>query len=189
MTTTDPTSSLPRPSAPRAGRPGLTDRLRLDWYLIRLDWHLQDYPGKAARGIRREIKADLLSASGDVGMTTALAALGSPAVLAQGYLSALGRPRPRFTAGATAAALVIGAIWYMQIAYAIGALDTLEALGAESVTLTSLAASVTYTNTSTLIGVEGAFSWQWLALWIGAGLLAFLPVARIWRLWRKPAAV
>ncbi len=184
MSDTDPTSQHPGPPALRAARPGLADRLRLDWYLIRLDWHLQDYPQKAARAIKREIKADLLTAAAETGMPAALAALGSPAVLAHGYLTELGRPRPRFTAGAIAAALVVGALWYMQIAYAIGALDTLEAVGGGAATLTVLGSAMTYTHTAAEISVEGAFSWQWLAVWIGAGVLAFLPGSRIWRLWR-----
>ena len=186
MTTIDPTPSQPGPAAPRAARPGLAARLRLDYYLIRLDWHLQDYPGKAARAIKREIKADLLTVAGEVGMTAALTALGSPAVLAHGYLAELGRPRPRLTAGAIAAGLAIGAVWYMQVAYAIGALDTLEAVGGGTATLTVLGASMTYTSTSTTISVEGAFTWQWLALWLGVGLVAFVIASRLWRL-RSPA--
>ncbi len=185
MTTTDPTPALP---VPPPARPGLADQLRLDRYLIRLEWHLQDYPQKAARAIRREIKADMLTAAGEVGMPAALAALGSPAVLAHGYLAELGRQRPRFTTGAIAAGLAIGALWYMQVAYAIGALDALGAVGGGTATLTVLGASATYTHTSSALSVQGTFAWQWFALWFGVGLLAFALASRIWRLWRTKAA-
>lgn len=187
MSTTDPTLPPTTPAPGGALRLGLADRLRLDRYLIRLDWHLQDYPGTAARAIRREIKADLLSAATEIGMPAALDALGSPAVLAHGYLTELGRPRPRFTAGAIAAGLAIGAVWSMQVAYAFGALDTLAAVGDASVTLTSLGTSMTYTRTASQISVEGALTWPWLVLWLAVGLVAFSLASRLWRL-RRPAA-
>jgi len=188
VTSIDPTPSVPRPIAHRPVRPEFSDQLRLDWYLIRLDWHLQDYPQKAARAIKREIKSDLLTAAAQVGMPAALAALGRPVVLAHGYLGELGRDRPRFTAGAVAAGLAIGVIWFLQIAYAFGALDTLEATGGGTATMTSLGAAVTYTHTSSAISVEGAFTWQWFALWLGVGMVAFVLTSRLWRLWRGPAA-
>ncbi len=124
------------------------------------------------------------TAAAEIGMPQALAALGSPAVLAHGYLAELGRPRPRFTTGAIAAALAVGAIWYLQTAYAIGVLDTLEAVGGGTVTLTTLGAAMTYTSTASTISVEGTLTWQWLVLWLGAGLLVFVPDSRLWRLWR-----
>ena len=187
MTTSDPTAPAPDPVAQRPSRIGFADQLRLDGYLIRLDWHLQDYPQKAARAIKREIKADLLTAAGEVGMPAALAAFGSPAVLAHGYLGELGRERPRFTAGAVAAGLSIGVVWFLQIAYAFGALDALGAVGGGTATLTALGASATYTNTADILSVGGTFTWQWFVLWIGVGLLAFVPFSRIWRLWHGPA--
>ncbi|MCL3859978.1 hypothetical protein [Actinotalea sp. K2] len=159
----------------------LTDRLHARWYLTRFGWAMQDYPGRQTRQIRRELHADLVLAAQDVGMAQALRDLGHPVVLAERYIAELGRRLPRKTTGAVAAALAMGLILYLSTAYAIGTLDTLEAMGGGSITTYPLGAETVFTHTEDELSVSSSLTWQWALLYVGAGVVAFLGGSRIWR--------
>lgn len=113
----------------------LTDRLRQDWYFIRFSWYMQDHPGREYRRIRRELRAEVAAAADDVGTTTALADLGHPRALAEGYRATLDGQRPRYVTGAVAAGLTITAIAYLVVAYSLGFLDALAATGGGTATI------------------------------------------------------
>ena len=78
-----------------------TDRARREWFLIRFSWHMQDFPQKQYRQIKRDLRQELTTAGADVGMRHAVADLGRPRTLADGYIAELGRPVPRWTTGAS----------------------------------------------------------------------------------------
>lgn len=157
------------------------DRLRRDWYLIRFSWFMQDHPAREYRRIRGELRAEIAAAADDVGMSTALSDLGHPRTLAEGYRATLDGPRPRYVTGVVAAGLTITVIAYLVVAYSFGFLDALEATGGGSATIRPLGAETTFTSTADMIGVESTFTWQWLALYVGVGAVAFVLGSRLWR--------
>lgn len=159
----------------------LADRLRQDWYFTRFSWYMQDHPGREYRRIRRELRAEVAAAADDVGTATALTDLGHPRLLAEGYRGTLDGRRPRYVAGAVAAGVTISAIAYLAVAYSLGFLDALAATGGGSATIRPLGAETTFTSTADMIGVESTFTWQWLALYLAAGTIAFVLGSRLWR--------
>ena len=124
----------------------LRDLLVRETFLARFSWAVQDYP-KPDRLVG-ELRRELTATAADVGMRRAVADLGHPRVLAEGYLASLDRRVPRWATGATWAALAVGAVAYLLVAYAFGTLDTLEDLGGGSVTRTALGATTVYTSTA-----------------------------------------
>ncbi|HEV7760618.1 MAG TPA: hypothetical protein VGO78_16555 [Acidimicrobiales bacterium] len=78
------------------------DRLRIERAVWSLDQRLYDLPRRSRIAKRREVRANLLTATHDVGATEALAHLGTSSRLAADYLSAeLGdEPRPSWWAAA-----------------------------------------------------------------------------------------
>ena len=168
-------------SANRRLRRNAADRMRREWFLLRFDWAMQDYPSRASRQIRRDLRADLEVAAAEVGMTRALHDLGHPSALADSYKEELGRPLPRYVSGAVAAGLAVGFLAYLAIAYAIGTLDTLEALGGGSVTTRPLGAATTFTSTADEISVQTHMTWQWATLYVSIAVVTFLVGSRIWR--------
>ena len=75
------------------------DRLRIENALLRYDFWLEmrGVAGFRRRALRRELRANLLAASEDVGTTRALFGIGSPKELA--YAATEGDPtRPRWSA-------------------------------------------------------------------------------------------
>lgn len=160
-----------------------TDRLRRDWYLLRLEWALQDYPHKALSRLKRDLRTELTLAAQDVGMRRAVADLGHPRALAERYVDELGRRLPRWTAGALAAGLVLGVLAYLFLAYSMGTLDTLAELGGGSVTRYPFGAETTWSSTEVGgISVATRPSVAGTVFVLGVTVVAFVLGARVWRL-------
>lgn len=175
---TSPTTVTPPQDAARL-RP--TDVLRREWYLLRLSWHMQDHPGREEKRIRRELRAALTLAAADVGMTQAVRDLGHPMVLAESYRADLGRPLPRWTAGAVSATLAAAFLLYLAGAYAVGTLDTLEALGGGTLTRYPLGGETTFTVADDAFRVESTVGAPGVLLVLAVGLVAFVLGSRLWR--------
>ena len=161
-----------------------TDRARREWFLFRFSWHMQDFPRKQYRQIKRDLRRELTTAGADVGMRHAVADLGRPRTLADGYIAELGRPVPRWTTGIVAAGLAIGFIVYLGLAYAIGANDALGAAGGGSVTMHPFGAEMVITNTPAEISLESNGNLAGLVFFVGVGLVAFVLGSRAWRVFR-----
>lgn len=161
--------------------PTRTERLRLAWYLQRLSWALQDYPGRERRAAVRQVQEDTLAAAADVGMATAIDELGHPRALAERYVAQLDRPLPRWTSGAVAATLAAAALLYLGLAYAAGALETLEALGGGSVTTYPLGGEVVLTASDGAFSLESTVSWPGVLLVVAVAGVAFALASRVWR--------
>ena len=162
----------------------LTDRARREWFLFRFSWHMQDFPGKQYRQIKRDLRRELTTAGSDVGMRRVVADLGRPRTLADGYLAELGRPVPRWTTGAVAAGLAIGFIVYLGVAYSIGTIDTLEAIGGGTVTTYPFGAETIFTNTADEISVQSQLSAAGASFFLGLAAVAFTLGSRLWRAFR-----
>ena len=157
----------------------LPDRTRLELFIRRLDWHLTDLPYARVRQIRRELRANARSAAAELGMRQALANLGQPRALAAGYISAEGRPLPRYLPGvAWAVAAAIGYSLLVQV-YGFGVLDgQLYSHGTGPVRTSFLGATVEAVQTA------GGFHFgvtmnAWL---LAVAAVAFLVGGRMWRL-------
>lgn len=161
------------------------DLLRREWFLTRFAWHMQDYPQRAYRGIKADLRRELDVTAADVGMPTAVRGLGRPAVLAARYRDELGRSVPRWATGAVAAALVISLVIYLWLAYALGALDVLEATGGGTVTTHPFGGETVLTATDDTYSVSSSPSPTSTAVVLGLALTAFLLWSRAWRLLRR----
>lgn len=174
------------PSAPADPRDAATrlrpvDVVRREWYLLRLSWHMQDHPGREEKRIRRELREALTLAAADVGMARAVRDLGHPMVLAESYRADLGRPLPRWTAGAVSAALAAAFLLYLAGAYAVGTLDTLEALGGGTLTTYPLGGETTFTVADDAISVESTLGLPGVLLVLAVAVVAFVLGSRLWR--------
>ena len=159
----------------------LRDRLRIEAYLAKFAWPMQDYPHREYKQIKAELRASLRTAAADVGTKRAIADLGSPFALADQYRENLGRKLPRWTAGGVAAALTVGALVYLAMAYVLGSLSTLEATGASEAEIWLYGSPMRVVHSEDLIGVESTVSWASLSIYAGAGAIAFLLASRFWR--------
>ncbi|AEE45197.1 hypothetical protein [Cellulomonas fimi] len=158
----------------------LRDLLVREAFLTRFSWAVQDYP--RSERLVRDLRRELTAAADDVGVRRAVADLGHPRVLAEGYLATLDHRVPRWATGATWAALAVGAVAYLVVAYAVGTLDTLADLGGGTLTRTTLGATTVYTSTDGELSVGTEASWQWLVLYGAVFAVVFTLGARLWRL-------
>lgn len=159
----------------------LRDRMRLDWYLARFDWAMQDYPRTEYKRIAKDLRAELTAAALDVGTGRALAGVGHPRVLAERYIAELGRRLPRWTTGALAAGAAVGVLTFLLMFYAFGVLDALDAMGGGTVSFDVLGGSSTLTRTADEISASLDLGWGWLALYAAVAAVSFLLGARLWR--------
>ncbi|KQR16927.1 hypothetical protein [Cellulomonas sp. Leaf334] len=157
------------------------DTLVRELYLMRFSWAMQDYP--RYKPIVRELRTELTATAAEVGMRQAVADLGHPRVLADGYLSELGRPVPRWTTGAVWGALAVAAVAYLAMAYAVGTLDTIEQMGGGTLERVFLGATTTFVAESSTLAVESTFTWQVLVFYALVFTVPFLLGARVWRSW------
>ncbi|MBO3083607.1 hypothetical protein [Cellulomonas fengjieae] len=164
----------------------LRDTLVRERYLLRFSWALQDFPGY--RTVVRDLRTELTATAAETGMRRAVADLGHPRVLADGYLAELDRPVPRWTTGAVWGALALGALLYLAMAYGFGTLDTLEELGGGTVQRAFLGVTTTFTNDGSSISMGSTVTWQALAVYAAVFAVPFLLGARVWRAWRTTPA-
>ena len=168
--------------------PSLRDTLVRERYLLRFDWAMQDFP--KYQPIVRELRTELTATASEVGMRQAVADLGHPRVLADAYLSGLGRPVPRWTTGAVWGALAVGAVVFLALAYGIGTLETIGQMGGGTVERVFLGATTTFTNDDGEISFRSTLTWQALVFYACVFTVPFLLGARVWRAWAsEPAAV
>lgn len=163
-----------------ATRLRLTDRIRRDWYVFKVDFHAQDVPGGYRKGRRRELRSDLTSAAADVGMSQALKDLGPAPALAHQFLLAEGRKLPHVWTGMITFAVILFAWVGMAMATASALANAAEQLGGGStVTVHAawLGATVTVSHGARLLSGSMGFSLLTVAVMIVVSLLA----ARIWR--------
>jgi hypothetical protein len=90
------------------------DRLRIERAVWSLDQRLHDLPRATRIAHRKELRANLVAAAGDVGTTAALRDLGNAASLASDYRDAALGPRPRaswYAAGGFLVTTVVLLTW------------------------------------------------------------------------------
>ncbi|SFJ81425.1 hypothetical protein [Cellulomonas sp. KH9] len=169
--------------APAQHRLARHERIRLWWWLLRLETAMQDYPAREARRIRRELRASLRDEAAAVGLDEALRGVGSPRRLAAAYFAELDRERPRWTDGAVLAGLV-GLVLpvHLWLAWQLGALNAIEAMGGGVVETSWLGTPVTLTHTEDTIAMQTSVGWGGLLLSAGLVLVTFALGSRVWRL-------
>lgn len=153
------------------------DRIRLAWFLLRLDYHLGNLPGRRRREIRRELKTDTAEAAAQDGGREAVAALGHPRVLAEGFLAAETRPLPHYQRGALWAVACLAAYVYLVMSYGFGLMDGAAATG-EHIQGGLPGVTVAAGSEATALWSEYTFS-GWVAL---IPAVAFILGAKLWRL-------
>lgn len=164
-------------------RPSVRERARLDWWLLRFELAMQDYPAREARRVRRELRASVLDDAARTGFDEALRGLGGPRRLAAAYFADLEHERPRWTDGAVLAAVVGVALpLYAWLGWQMGALDAVAATGGGVVELSWLGSPVTLTSTEDALSVQTSVGWGPVLLSAVLCVVAFALGSRLWRL-------
>jgi hypothetical protein len=158
----------------------LTDRLRREWYVTKVDFLAQDVPSGHRKERRRELRSDLTSAAADVGMTQAVSDLGPASVMAHQLKLAEGRKLPHWWTGVITWVIILYAWIGMIMATAFSLVQAAEQLhGDRTVTVhaTWLGTTVTVTHGERVLSaaIGGA------GLTLVVIILISLAAARAWR--------
>jgi len=157
----------------------LTDRLRREWYVTKVDVLAQDVPGGFRKERRRELRSDLASAAADVGMSQAVSDLGPASALAHQLKLAEGRKLPHWWTGVIVWAILLYAHGGMVAAMTYGLLESADQLhGDRTVTVhaTWLGTTVTVSQGEKMLSTaEGSI------FTIAVLALISLAAARAWR--------
>ncbi|MGV8845061.1 hypothetical protein [Tessaracoccus sp.] len=164
---------------------GCADLLRREWYLTRLDWGLRHLPSRQSRDIQRDLRRDVTATAADIGMRPALEGLGKPGVLAGQYTAEMDPEGPRYVAGVVAGGVAVCVAAFLLMAYAVGTLDTLEAMGGGSRLVTLWGSEALFISTADEISMTTTNVLPLVLLLAIVGTLAYLLFSRIWRLARK----
>jgi len=166
-------------SSPTA-RLRLTDRLRRNWYVTKIDFLAQDVPGGYRRAMRRELQSDLAAAAADVGMSQAVRDLGPASVLAHQLKLAEGRKLPHVWTGVITFAIILYAWAGMIMATARALIEAAIQLGGDrtvTVHASWLGTNVAITNGPHLLSAH----WQPSGLILAVVVVVPLLAARTWR--------
>ena len=163
----------------KESRRTIRDRMRIESYLTRLEWHLEGVlPGAerkaTAETLRRELLADPRN------LATALADLGAPRVLAARYADE-GQQRPLWSMGVIIAGIALLAYWAVFLSYTGGMLAAVDSAGSAEADSTFLFVQVEAFSNSERIGVGWTSGWAWLLVPAGIVAVAFFAGARFWR--------
>lgn len=171
---------------------GWIDRLRIERLVWMLDQQIYDLPRARRIATRREVRANLLEASADVGTTEALRRIGGSRGLAEQYLVAEFGDQPRYSwfGAVIAAGFVPLLLNYLLSAGTNAFADGVRAAhGSGSFAYTGVAylqsaQTVTVTGTDVQLTGGGWTPWTY-TLWI----LIVIVAGRLWRLRRRNSQV
>ncbi|WP_436529213.1 hypothetical protein [Actinoplanes sp. HUAS TT8] len=171
---------------------GWFDRLRIERLVWMLDQQIYDLPRARRIATRREVRANLLEASADVGTGEALRRIGGSRGLAEQYLRAEFGDRPRHSwIGAITAAGFTPLILNFVLSEATGAFaDGVRAAHGSGTFAYSGLMFLQHAQTVTVDGADlqlsgGGWSFTAYILW----LLIVIFAGRLWRLFRRSSQV
>lgn len=161
------------------------DRMRTDWYLTRLDWHLEGLvAGRERKATLRELRQALAGDPRDT--TAALADLGAPSALAQQYAQDSPR-RPLWSVGVVVAALTLFVYWLAFLLFAFGMLAAVDSNAPAEAHATFLFVDVEAFSFPDSVGIGWTSSWAWLLVPGALVAVSFLLGSRAWRIAKKPS--
>ncbi|MDN5756472.1 MAG: hypothetical protein L0J68_07070 [Micrococcaceae bacterium] len=165
-------------------RRSMMDRLRIDLYLMRLDWHLEGgLPGAGRKNVIRSLRDDLLVEPRSTG--AALRDLGPASGLAARYGDE-GMKRPLWSIGIITAGAALLVYWALFLSYVWGMLAAVDDAGAQQAHSAFLfLVPVTAFDTEAGVGIGWSSGLAWLVVPLVITLLAFALGARLWRLTRR----
>lgn len=164
-------------------RRSIRDRLRINSYLMRLDWYLEGILRGADRlatikSLRQELTTDPRE------LTNALTDLGPPNVLASRY-SDEGERRPLWSIGIITGGIVLLAYWAVFLSYAGGMLAAVDSNALTEAHSTFLFIQVEVFSNTEGFGIGWANRWVWLVVPAAIIVAAFLTGSRSWRALRR----
>lgn len=175
MTDASPAMKYPQRSIP--------DRLRIDAYLLRLDWHLEgSLPSAERKAIIKSLHQELSADRRD--LTNALNDLGSPQVLATRYADE-GTLRPLWSIGILAAGLTLLVYLALFLSYTGGMLAAVDSAAPARAQSFFLFIQVEAFSTTEGVGIGWTSEWAWLVVPAVIIAIAFLTGARTWRALRR----
>lgn len=162
------------------GRRSLTDRLRIDTYLMHVDWHLEGVTRRAERkaaihSLREELAGDPRD------IRTALHDLGLPKALAARYAEE-GERSPTWSFGIITAGLALLVYWIVFLSYTGGMLAAVDSIKPSEAHSTFLFIDVMAFSNAAGIGIGWTGGWAWLVIPAVIITIAFLLGGRSWRL-------
>jgi hypothetical protein len=164
----------------RVARRSPTDRLRMHFYLVRVDWYLEgatrSSERKAAiRSLREELEGDPRD------IRAALKDLGPPNALAARYAEE-GQRSPMWSIGIIIAAIALLIYWTVFLSFASGMLAVVHSTAPGEAHASFLFIDVVAFSNATGIGIGWSGGWTWLGVPAAIVTIAFLLGARSWRL-------
>jgi hypothetical protein len=160
--------------------------MRREWYLLRVDWHLDALvSGRERKLILGSLRESIVAESATVPLSEVLAGLGSPRALATSHAEG-SPPRPRWIVGIVAAASALVLYWAVFFSYLLGMLAVTDQLQLGEVhSRFALIDVVAFADTDG-VGVGWTGGLAWLLLPLAVVGLVFLIASRLWRSVRSP---
>ncbi|MBP2412228.1 hypothetical protein JOF48_001027 [Arthrobacter stackebrandtii] len=164
-------------------RRSIADRLRIDAYMTRFEWHLEGgLPGGERKAVVKGLREELAADPRETG--AALRDLGTPRTLAARYTDE-GALRPLWSIGIVTAGAALLVYWILFLTYALGMLAVVDGASVGSATSQFLFIPVQAFSSPEGFGIGWTGGWAWLMVPAAIVLVAFLAGARIWRAFRR----
>ena len=164
-------------------RRSIRDRMRIDTYLLRLEWHLEGIlRGADRKATIASLRQELLTDPRD--LASALADLGPASVLAARYGDE-GERRPLWSIGVIIGAIALLAYWAVFLSYTGGMLAAVDSAAPAEAHSAFLFVGVEAFSNAEAVGIGWTGGWAWLIVPAVIMLVAFLLGARIWRAFRR----
>ncbi|AIY02772.1 hypothetical protein ART_3173 [Arthrobacter sp. PAMC 25486] len=157
--------------------------MRIESYLIRLEWHLEGIlRGADRKATITSLRQELLTDPRE--LASALADLGPASVLAARYGDE-GERRPLWSMGVVIGAIALLAYWAVFLSFTGGMLAAVDSAAPAEAHSTFLFVGVEAFSNAESIGIGWVSGWAWLVVPATIVLAAFLLGARIWRAFRR----
>jgi hypothetical protein len=155
------------------------ERLKIESFLIRLDWHLEgSMAGAERRAVVDSLRQELLSDPRR--LSTALRDLGSPRTLAARYVDE-DTLRPLWSFGIITAGAALLIYWALFLSFTGGMLAAVQSTAPARAQAYFLFVQVEAFWSPDAVGIGWTSQWAWLGVPAVIMTIAFLIGARAWR--------
>lgn len=155
------------------------ERLRIEGFLVRMEWHLEGGLSGAERRVAVDsLREELLS--DHRALSTALRDLGSPRALAAQYGDD-DTLRPLWSIGIITAGAALFIYWALFLSFTGGMLAAVESTAPARAQSYFLFVQVEAFWSADAVGIGWTSQWAWLGVPAVIVMIAFLIGARVWR--------
>lgn len=176
-------SSLSPEVCPATHHATVSEAVKLEWYIRRVESYLLSYvSSKRRKQIVKELRTSIAVEAETLSVDEVLVEFGAPECFASAYVEGTEAPNPNWLEGIIMSALALVLYWSIFLAFAIGMFAVVDGSGLNRASAQFLFMRVFAFSNSEEFGITWDNGAGWIAMPVIAAGVAFVLSSRLWKL-------